>query len=89
MPETLGSRAHHKIKTGSPGSEVVTLQQFLEESNKLTSIQVSNLNLGRHYKLNFYDWTLELFLKVKMCLDILAILYHTVYYESKSMAAIH
>uniref|UniRef100_A0A8C0XGE4 Girdin n=1 Tax=Castor canadensis TaxID=51338 RepID=A0A8C0XGE4_CASCN len=39
-PETLESRAHHKMKTGSPGSEVVTLQQFLEESNKLTSIQM-------------------------------------------------
>ncbi|XP_072793820.1 girdin isoform X10 [Vicugna pacos] len=38
--KTVESRAHHKIKTGSPGSEVVTLQQFLEESNKLTSIQI-------------------------------------------------
>uniref|UniRef100_A0A8D0P465 Coiled-coil domain containing 88A n=1 Tax=Sus scrofa TaxID=9823 RepID=A0A8D0P465_PIG len=38
--KTLESRAHRKIKTGSPGSEVVTLQQFLEESNKLTSIQI-------------------------------------------------
>lgn len=62
MPETE-SRAHHKIKTGSPGSEVVTLQQFLEESNKLTSIQVSfigDLNLDGHYKLNICDGTLEL-----------------------------
>uniref|UniRef100_A0A4X2L8Z5 Coiled-coil domain containing 88A n=1 Tax=Vombatus ursinus TaxID=29139 RepID=A0A4X2L8Z5_VOMUR len=42
MPETLDSRAHHKMKTGSPGSEVVTLQQFLEESNKLTSIQMKS-----------------------------------------------
>ncbi|XP_032733639.1 girdin isoform X8 [Lontra canadensis] len=42
MPELLESRAHHKIKTGSPGSEVVTLQQFLEESNKLTSIQIKS-----------------------------------------------
>uniref|UniRef100_A0A8I3N9E3 Coiled-coil domain containing 88A n=3 Tax=Canis lupus familiaris TaxID=9615 RepID=A0A8I3N9E3_CANLF len=42
MPESLESRAHHKIKTGSPGSEVVTLQQFLEESNKLTSIQIKS-----------------------------------------------
>ncbi|ELW47877.1 Girdin [Tupaia chinensis] len=42
MPETLESRALHKIKTGSPGSEVVTLQQFLEESNKLTSIQIKS-----------------------------------------------
>uniref|UniRef100_A0A8C0XI41 Girdin n=1 Tax=Castor canadensis TaxID=51338 RepID=A0A8C0XI41_CASCN len=41
-PETLESRAHHKMKTGSPGSEVVTLQQFLEESNKLTSIQLKS-----------------------------------------------
>lgn len=44
MSETVESRAHHKIKAGSPGSEVVTLQQFLEESNKLTSIQVSSTN---------------------------------------------
>ncbi|XP_014646995.1 PREDICTED: girdin isoform X5 [Ceratotherium simum simum] len=42
MPEILESRAHHKIKIGSPGSEVVTLQQFLEESNKLTSIQMKS-----------------------------------------------
>ncbi|XP_047378311.1 girdin isoform X8 [Sciurus carolinensis] len=42
MPETLEGRAHHKIKTGSPGSEIVTLQQFLEESNKLTSIQLKS-----------------------------------------------
>ncbi|KAM6221167.1 girdin [Rhynchocyon petersi] len=42
MSETLDSHAHHKIKTGSPGSEVVTLQQFLEESNKLTSIQIKS-----------------------------------------------
>ncbi|XP_069881746.1 girdin isoform X7 [Dipodomys merriami] len=42
MPETLESRGLHKIKTGSPGSEVVTLQQFLEESNKLTSIQLKS-----------------------------------------------
>ncbi|EPQ19167.1 Girdin [Myotis brandtii] len=41
MPETE-RRAHHKVKTGSPGSEVVTLQQFLEESNKLTSIQIKS-----------------------------------------------
>ncbi|XP_031197480.1 girdin isoform X5 [Mastomys coucha] len=42
MPETIESRAHHKMKAGSPGSEVVTLQQFLEESNKLTSIQLKS-----------------------------------------------
>ncbi|NXW54449.1 GRDN protein, partial [Eurystomus gularis] len=35
-PDTLESRGK-PIKTGSPGSEVVTLQQFLEESNKSTS----------------------------------------------------
>ncbi|XP_004369509.1 girdin isoform X4 [Trichechus manatus latirostris] len=40
--EALDSRAHHKIRTGSPGSEVVTLQQFLEESNKLTSVQIKS-----------------------------------------------
>ncbi|XP_061845302.1 girdin isoform X9 [Colius striatus] len=34
--ETLDSRGK-QMKTGSPGSEVVTLQQFLEESNKSTS----------------------------------------------------
>ncbi|KAI5929416.1 Beta-centractin [Manis javanica] len=44
MPETLESRAHHKFNTGSPGSEVVTLQQFLEENNKLTSIQIKSSN---------------------------------------------
>lgn len=42
MSETVENRAHHKIKAGSPGSEVVTLQQFLEESNKLTSIQLKS-----------------------------------------------
>ncbi|XP_053444306.1 girdin isoform X5 [Nycticebus coucang] len=42
MPDTSESQAHHKIKTGSPGSEIVTLQQFLEESNKLTSIQLKS-----------------------------------------------
>lgn len=58
MPETLEGRAHRKIKTGSPGSEVVTLQQFLEESNKLTSMQVSfkgDLHLHGHYKLSIYN----------------------------------
>ncbi|XP_010614166.1 girdin isoform X11 [Fukomys damarensis] len=42
MSESLETRTHHKIKTGSPGSEVVTLQQFLEESNQLTSIQLKS-----------------------------------------------
>uniref|UniRef100_A0A8C8RBP3 Coiled-coil domain containing 88A n=1 Tax=Pelusios castaneus TaxID=367368 RepID=A0A8C8RBP3_9SAUR len=40
MPETLENRGKQKIKTGSPGSEVVTLQQFLEESNKITSAEI-------------------------------------------------
>ncbi|XP_053918036.1 girdin isoform X8 [Cuculus canorus] len=40
-PETLDSRGK-KIKTGSPGSEVVTLQQFLEESNKSTSSEMKS-----------------------------------------------
>lgn len=39
MPDTLDNQGKH-IKTGSPGSEVVTLQQFLEESNKITSTEV-------------------------------------------------
>nr|XP_038948819.1 girdin isoform X4 [Rattus norvegicus] len=42
MSETVDSQAHHKMNAGSPGSEVVTLQQFLEESNKLTSIQLKS-----------------------------------------------
>uniref|UniRef100_A0A8C8RB92 Coiled-coil domain containing 88A n=1 Tax=Pelusios castaneus TaxID=367368 RepID=A0A8C8RB92_9SAUR len=42
MPETLENRGKQKIKTGSPGSEVVTLQQFLEESNKITSIKCAS-----------------------------------------------
>ncbi|NXD09727.1 GRDN protein, partial [Nothocercus nigrocapillus] len=41
MPETLDSRGK-QIKTGSPGSEVVTLQQFLEESNKSTSSEIKS-----------------------------------------------
>ncbi|XP_054675084.1 girdin isoform X3 [Grus americana] len=40
-PETLDSRGKH-LKTGSPGSEVVTLQQFLEESNKSTSSETKS-----------------------------------------------
>ncbi|KFV18596.1 Girdin, partial [Tauraco erythrolophus] len=40
-PETLDSRGK-QIKTGSPGSEVVTLQQFLEESNKGTSSEMKS-----------------------------------------------
>ncbi|NWR06360.1 GRDN protein, partial [Paradoxornis webbianus] len=41
MPETPGSRGKH-TKTGSPGSEVVTLQQFLEESNKSNSSEMKS-----------------------------------------------
>ncbi|XP_066851511.1 girdin isoform X12 [Anser cygnoides] len=40
-PETLDSRGK-QIKNGSPGSEVVTLQQFLEESNKSTSSEMKS-----------------------------------------------
>ncbi|XP_051649053.1 girdin isoform X13 [Manacus candei] len=40
-PEALESRGKHP-KTGSPGSEVVTLQQFLEESNKSNSSEMKS-----------------------------------------------
>ncbi|KAM9017148.1 girdin isoform 2-T2 [Ara ararauna] len=40
-PETLDARGRH-IRAGSPGSEVVTLQQFLEESNKSTSSEMKS-----------------------------------------------
>uniref|UniRef100_A0A670I3S8 Coiled-coil domain containing 88A n=1 Tax=Podarcis muralis TaxID=64176 RepID=A0A670I3S8_PODMU len=40
MSETMDRQGTHRIKTDSPGSEVVTLQQFLEESNKGTSAEV-------------------------------------------------
>ncbi|NXD71302.1 GRDN protein, partial [Eolophus roseicapillus] len=40
-PEALDARGRH-IRTGSPGSEVVTLQQFLEESNKSTSSEMKS-----------------------------------------------
>ncbi|XP_009079208.1 PREDICTED: girdin-like, partial [Acanthisitta chloris] len=40
-PEALDSRGK-QIKTGSPGSEVVTLQQFLEESNKSNSSEMKS-----------------------------------------------
>ncbi|XP_066172697.1 girdin isoform X5 [Sylvia atricapilla] len=40
-PETPESRGKH-TKTGSPGSEVVTLQQFLEESNKSNSSELKS-----------------------------------------------
>nr|XP_041571278.1 girdin isoform X15 [Taeniopygia guttata] len=38
MPESRGKQT----KTGSPGSEVVTLQQFLEESNKSNSSEMKS-----------------------------------------------
>ncbi|NXN94510.1 GRDN protein, partial [Rhinopomastus cyanomelas] len=41
MPVTLESRGK-QIKTRSPGSEIVTLQQFLEESNKSTSSEMKS-----------------------------------------------
>ncbi|XP_040467522.1 girdin isoform X7 [Falco naumanni] len=41
MPETLDS-CGKPTKTSSPGSEVVTLQQFLEESNKSTSSEMKS-----------------------------------------------
>ncbi|XP_015477342.1 girdin isoform X9 [Parus major] len=40
-PEAPESRGKH-TKTGSPGSEVVTLQQFLEESNKSNSSEMKS-----------------------------------------------
>ncbi|NXY20021.1 GRDN protein, partial [Atrichornis clamosus] len=40
-PETPESRGK-QTKTGSPGSEVVTLQQFLEESNKSNSSEMKS-----------------------------------------------
>ncbi|KAK2520265.1 Ccdc88a [Columba guinea] len=40
-PETPHARGK-RSKTGSPGSEVVTLQQFLEESNKSTSSEMKS-----------------------------------------------
>ncbi|XP_062465243.1 girdin isoform X13 [Pezoporus occidentalis] len=40
-PEMLDARGRH-LRTGSPGSEVVTLQQFLEESNKSSSSEMKS-----------------------------------------------
>ncbi|KAJ6667087.1 hypothetical protein lerEdw1_019091 [Lerista edwardsae] len=42
MSETLDRRGLRRIMTNSPGSEVVTLQQFLEESNKVTSTEIKS-----------------------------------------------
>lgn len=39
--EGMESLAQSKRRLGSPGSEMVSLKQFLEESNKLTVSQVS------------------------------------------------
>ncbi|NXS61815.1 GRDN protein, partial [Brachypteracias leptosomus] len=44
-PETLESRGKH-VKTSSPGSEVVSLEQFLEESNKSTSSEMKAASEG-------------------------------------------
>ncbi|XP_061481737.1 girdin isoform X2 [Rhineura floridana] len=42
MSETMDRQGKHRIKIDSPGSEVVTLQQFLEESNKVTSVEIKS-----------------------------------------------
>ncbi|XP_066482133.1 girdin isoform X2 [Tiliqua scincoides] len=42
MSETLDRRGTWRIMTNSPGSEVVSLQQFLEESNKVTSAEIKS-----------------------------------------------
>ncbi|KAH0622866.1 hypothetical protein JD844_025647 [Phrynosoma platyrhinos] len=42
MSEPLDRQGTRRIKTDSPGSEVVTLQQFLEESNKVTSTEIKS-----------------------------------------------
>nr|XP_033792712.1 girdin isoform X3 [Geotrypetes seraphini] len=42
MHETGESKGYQKTKVGSPGSEVVSLKQFLEESNKLTLTQIQS-----------------------------------------------
>jgi hypothetical protein len=72
------------MKTGSPGSEVVTLQQFLEESNKLTSIQVSfvygDFSLGEYHHLELF-----LFLNYECQHTSNFILYSSIYRESLNM----
>ncbi|XP_048374302.1 girdin isoform X4 [Sphaerodactylus townsendi] len=42
LSETLDRQGTWKIKTDSPGSEVVSLQQFLEESNKVISTEIKS-----------------------------------------------
>ncbi|XP_063157353.1 girdin isoform X2 [Candoia aspera] len=42
MSEKMDKQGMRKIKTESPGSEMVTLQQFLEESNKVTSAELKS-----------------------------------------------
>ncbi|XP_060105328.1 girdin isoform X1 [Heteronotia binoei] len=42
MSETLDRQGTWRIKTDSPGSEVVTLQQFLEESNNTISTEIKS-----------------------------------------------
>ncbi|XP_007433482.1 girdin isoform X2 [Python bivittatus] len=42
MSEKMDKQGLWRIKTESPGSEMVTLQQFLEESNKVTSAELKS-----------------------------------------------
>ncbi|KAK9412198.1 girdin [Crotalus adamanteus] len=42
MSEKIDKQGMWRIKTESPGSEMVTLQQFLEESNKVTSAELKS-----------------------------------------------
>ncbi|XP_013914692.1 PREDICTED: girdin [Thamnophis sirtalis] len=42
MSEKIDKQGIRRIKTESPGSEMVTLQQFLEESNKVTSAELKS-----------------------------------------------
>uniref|UniRef100_A0A670YUQ8 Coiled-coil domain containing 88A n=1 Tax=Pseudonaja textilis TaxID=8673 RepID=A0A670YUQ8_PSETE len=42
MSEKIDKQGIRRIKTKSPGSEMVTLQQFLEESNQVTSVELKS-----------------------------------------------
>ncbi|KAG8123057.1 hypothetical protein E2320_018451, partial [Naja naja] len=42
MSEKIDKQGIRRMKTESPGSEMVTLQQFLEESNKVTSAELKS-----------------------------------------------
>uniref|UniRef100_A0A669Q868 Coiled-coil domain containing 88A n=1 Tax=Phasianus colchicus TaxID=9054 RepID=A0A669Q868_PHACC len=71
-PETL-DRCGKQIKTDSPGSEVVTLQQFLEESNKSTSSEVSSKHiLTMYYTISFTptDRTNRIFITSRIALEL-------------------